>query len=94
MLKDAREISRSIDLMFEACENIRDHDRCDECPIKYICLQDPEVSFMDIVDSSHDAMWDELLNYADTVAFRKADLDAQNADFMRKLAIEERMLDE
>ena len=94
MLKDAREICRSIDLMFEACENVRDHDRCEECPISYICLQDPEVSFMDIFDSSHDALWDEYINFADNVTFKKADLDAQNADFLRKLDIEERMIDE
>ena len=94
MLKDAREISRSIDLMFESCENIRDHDRCEECPSSHSCLEDPEVTFIDIFESSHDALWDEFLNYADNVTFKKADLDAQNADFLRKLAIEERMLDE
>lgn len=94
MLKDAREIGRAIDLLFESCENIRDHDRCDECPIRHICLEDPEVSFVDIFESSHDTLWDEFLNYADNVTFRRADLDAQNADFLRKLDIEERMLDE
>ena len=94
MLKDAREIGRAIDLLFECCENIRDHDRCEECPISHICLEDPEVSFMDIFESSHDALWDEYLNYADNVTFKREDLDAQNADFLRKLAIEERMIDE
>ena len=94
MLKDAREISRSIDLMFESCENIRDYDRCEECPISHICLEDPEVTFIDIFESSHDALWDEFLNYADTVTFKKSDWDAQSADFLRKLATEERMLDE
>ena len=93
MTKDAREISRSIDLIFEACENIRDHDRCDECPLRNLCLQDPEVTFMDIFESSYDALWDEYINYADNVTFREADLDAQNADFLRKLAMEERMMD-
>ena len=90
MLKDAREISRSIDIMFEACENIRDHDRCDECPINDICLQDPDVGFMDLFEFSHDALWDEYINYADNVTFRKEDLDAQDADFRRKLDVEER----
>ena len=94
MLKDAREISRSIDLMFEGCENIRDHDRCDECPLRNLCLQDPEVTFMDIFESSYDALWDEYITYADNVTFREEDLDAQNADFLRKLDIEERMIDE
>ena len=90
MLKDAREVSKAIDILFEACENIRDHDRCDECPINDICLQDPEVSFMDLFEFSHAALWDEYINYADNVTFRKEDLDAQDADFRRKLDIEER----
>lgn len=89
MLKDAREISRAVDIMFEACENIRDHDRCEECPIRCICLQDPEITFMDIFEGSYEALWDEYINYADNVTFRRADLDAQNADFRRKLEIEE-----
>lgn len=94
MLKDARETGRVIDLMFVACENIRDHNGCAECPIRLICLDDPEVCFMDIFDTSHDAMWDEFYNYADTVEYPKEELDAQYADFARKLDIEERMLDE
>ena len=94
MLKDARETSRVIDLMFEACENIRDHDGCAECPIRSVCLNDPEITFMDIFDSSYAAMWDEYYNYADTVTFPKSELDAQFADFMRKYEAEERMLDE
>lgn len=94
MLKDAREASRVIDLMFESCENIRDHSGCAECPIRNICLDDPEVSFMDIFEVSHAAMWDEYFNYADNVEFPKEDLDAQWADFLRKFEEEERMLDE
>ena len=94
MLKDAKEISRGIDTLFEACENVRDHDGCAECPITFMCLNDPEVCFMDIVDSSSAATWDEFYNYADNVTFSEEDLDAQYADFKRKLDIEERMLDE
>lgn len=94
MLKDAREISRAIDLMFEACENIRDHSGCAGCPATYTCLNDPEVCFMDLVDNSNAALWDEFLTYADNVTFPREDLDAQYADFARKLDIEERMIDE
>lgn len=94
MLKDARETSRCIDLMFEACENIRDKDGCAECPLRNMCLNDPAVCFMDIFEDSYPNLWDEFYNYADTVEFPKSELDAQNADFMRKLAIEERMIDD
>lgn len=94
MTKDARETSSMIDLMFEACENIRDHGGCAECPITSLCLNDPEVCFMDIFEYSHAAMWDEFYNYADNVTFSKEDLDAQNADFLRKYEVEERMIDD
>ena len=94
MLKDARETSRVIDLMFEACEDIRDKDGCSECPLRSACLNDPEICFMDIFESSYPNIWDDFYNYADNLEYPKADLDAQNADFLRKLEIEERMLDD
>lgn len=89
MLKDANETSRCIDLMFEACENIRDHSGCAECPLRNTCLNDPDVSFMDLFETSYPNLWDEYYTYADNVTFPKEDLDAQYADFKRKLDIEE-----
>lgn len=94
MLKDAKETSRAIDLMFESCENIRNKDGCAECPLRSACLNDPEVHFMDIFESSYPNLWDEFYTYADNVEYPKEELDAQHADFARKLDIEERMLDE
>lgn len=94
MLKDAREISKAFDLIFEACGNIKDHSACEECPLHSLCLEDPEVSVIDLGDLVSASSWDEFLNYADNVTFPKEDLDAQYADFKRKLDIEERMLDE
>ena len=94
MTKDAREIAKAFDLIFEACNNIKDHDACEECTLRYLCLDDPEVSVLDLGDLVGASTWDEFLNYADNVTFSKEDLDAQYADFKRKLDIEERMLDE
>ena len=94
MLKDAREICRAFEVVFEACENIKDHDACEDCTLSHLCLEDPEVSVLDLGDLMTANLWDEFLNYADNVTFSKPDLDAQNADFRRKLGIEERMLDE
>ncbi len=94
MLKDARDISRAIDTLFEACENVRDHSGCAECPITFMCLNDPEVCFMDLVEGSTATVWDEFLNFADNVTFPEEDLAAQHADFRRKLDIEERWIDE
>lgn len=90
MLKDAREISKAFDLIFEACNNIKDHDACGECVLKGLCLDDPEVSILDLGDLVSASSWDEFLNYADNVTFSKEDLDAQYADFKRKLDAEER----
>ena len=94
MTKDAREIERAFSLIFEACENIKDHEACEECPLRNLCLDDPEVSVLDLGDLVSASSWDEFINYADNVEFSQEDLDAQYADFKRKLDIEERMLDE
>ena len=94
MLKDAREISRACDLIFVACNNIKDHDACENCPLNCLCLDDPEVSVLDLGDLVSASSWDEFIDYADNVEFSKEDLDAQYADFKRKLDIEERMIDE
>ena len=90
MTKDAREISRAFDLIFEACNNIKDHDACEECVLRSLCLDDPEVSVLDLGDLVSASSWDEFLNYADNVTFSKEDLDAQYADWKRKLDAEER----
>ncbi len=90
MLKDAREISKAFDLIFEACNNIKDHDACEECILRNLCLDDPEVSILDLGDLVSASSWEEFLNYADNVTFSKEDLDAQYADFKRKLDAEER----
>lgn len=94
MTKDAREIAKAFDLIFEACNDIKDHDACEECPLRNLCLDDPEVSVLDLGDLVSASSWDEFINYADNVEFSQEDLDAQYADFKRKLDIEERMLDE
>lgn len=95
MTKCAREISRAFDLIFEACENIKECGGCADCPLSgSLCLDDPEVSVLDLGDLMSASSWDEFLDYADNVTFSDEDLDAQYADFARKLEIEERMLDD
>lgn len=94
MTKDAREISRAFDLIFEACNNIKDHGACGECTLRYICLEDADTTVLDLADLISASTWDEFLNYADNVTFSKEDMDAQYADFMRKYEAEERMIDD
>ena len=74
MLKDAREISSAFDLIFEACNNVKDHDACEGCPLSSLCLDDPEVSVLDLGDLVSASSWDEFLSYADNATFSKADL--------------------
>ena len=94
MLKDAREISRAFDLIFEACNNIKDHDACENCPLNCLCLDDPEVSVLDLGDLVSASSWDDFLEYADNVTFSEDDMIAQYADAKRKADIEERMIDD
>lgn len=93
MTKDAREIGNALDLIATACEEIKDHDRCEDCPLSHVCLEDTSESFIDIADLISPLSWDEFLNYADNVTFKDEDLEAQHADFRRKYDIEERMMD-
>ena len=92
MTKDAREIARAFDLVNTACAEIKDHDRCEDCPLHYICLEEDAV--IDIADLVSANTWDEFLDFADNVEFTEADLEAQHADFLRKFEEEERMIDE
>lgn len=93
MLKDARETSRCIDLMFESCENIRDHEGCDECPLRNMCLEDPEISFMDIFENSYPSLWDEYYTYADNVEFSEEQRRVQYEEFRREMARDDALLD-
>lgn len=93
MLKDARETSRCIDLMFESCENIRDHEGCADCPLRNMCLDDPEVSFMDIFENSYPSLWDEYYNYADHVEFSETERRVQWDEFRREMARDDALLD-
>lgn len=93
MIRDAIDIVNAFELINTACENIKDHDQCEECPMRSDCLDDKGVSFYEVSDRGTGA-WEEFLTYADNVEFKKADRDAQYADFLRDCEKEERLLDE
>ena len=93
MTKDAKEIAKAFDLIYSACDNIKEHDRCDDCPMRYLCLEDPQQSVIEIAGLVSAAAWDDFLEYADNVTFSDEDLEAQHADFERKYEIEERGID-
>lgn len=92
MTRDAKEIAKAFDLIGTACAEIKDRDRCDDCPLRHICLE--EASAIEFADFINAGTWDEFLTYADRVEFQDEDLQAQHADFMRKYEEEERLIDE
>lgn len=92
MTKDAKEIAKAFDLITTACAEVKDRNRCEDCPLKYMCIE--EVAAVEFADFVSTGTWDEFLAYADNVEFRNEDLDAQHADFMRKYEQEERMIDD
>ena len=92
MTKDAKEVARAFDLIGTACAEIKDHNRCEDCPLHRLCLEEEvAMEFADLVNAS---LWDEFLDFADNVEFGQEDLDAQYADFMRKYEEEERLIDD
>lgn len=92
MTRDAKEIAKAFDLIATACAEIKDHNRCEDCPLKYICLE--EETTIEISDFISAGTWDEFLMFADKVEFGDEDLAAQHADFTRKYEEEERLIDE
>ena len=94
MLRDAMEISKAFDLVFEACYNIREYEACEECPLKYRCLEDPEVSVLDYGDTMTPSSWEEFLRYSDHATFSDEELEAQHADFERQMIVDEKTIDE
>lgn len=93
MTRDAREIAKAFDLIFEACNNIKDHEACDNCPLSCLCLDDPEVSVLDLGDLMSATSWDEFINYADNVEFSEEQRRVQYEDFRRDMARDDALLD-
>jgi len=79
--------------LYYACEHIRDCDLCHECPMRNFCLEDPEMSVNDYVDMPASA-WDEFFDYSEHAEASAASRTADYADWMRKMAIEERIIDD
>lgn len=93
MLKDAREIAKAFDLIFEACNNIKEHEACEDCPLSFLCLEDPEVSVLDLGDLISASSWNEFLTYADNAEFSEEQRKVQYEEFRRELARDDKLLD-
>ena len=89
----AADISKAFNTLMVSCEAIKERDRCDECPMRYVCLDDTEESVISIADLISASSWEEFLTFADNATFRDEDLKSQYEDFRRKLYIEEREIE-
>lgn len=93
MLKDAREIAKAFDLIFEACNEIKEHEACEGCPLSFLCLEDPEVSVLDLGDLISASSWSEFLTYADNAEFSEEQKKVQYEEFRREMARDDALLD-
>lgn len=66
MTKCAKNISKAFELLMFACEDIRENDRCGDCPRKHMCLNDEGNSVIDYADLVSAEAWQEFLDFADT----------------------------
>jgi hypothetical protein len=94
MRREAREISKAFDLLFEACTNIQDCGGCDVCPVKHMCLDDGETSVVEIAQHASPMTWNELIGLSDDIFRLEDDIAADYADRQRKFEIEEAMIGE
>ena len=92
--KEAHAIVEALNFIYELCDKIQDYDRCDECPLRYMCLDDSETAIVEIYDLISEGSWNDFISYGDNISFRDEDLEAQYADRQRKEDIEGRMIDE
>lgn len=90
---EAKAIFEAFETLAEACENIRDYDQCENCPMKYMCLDDTEESVNTMAELKDASSWEEFLDYSENAEMKKVDRDAAHADFMRKYEAEERLME-
>ena len=93
LAEEAKLIEEAFEILADACYNIKDYDQCDDCPMRYMCLDETEESVITMADLKGVSAWREFLEYSHKADFSKADKDAQYADFLRDCEKDERMLD-
>lgn len=65
MTTDARNIEKAFELISLCCENIRENDRCDDCPMHYMCVNDYKDSVVDFADLVSASAWQDFIDYSD-----------------------------
>ena len=85
MTSCVQNIAKAFDLLGEACENIKDKDRCRDCPMKHMCLDETDNSIVDYADLISVITWQEFIDFADECLPSQELQDdmAMNADYDR-----------
>ena len=67
MTKDVQEITKVLELLYTACDNIHENWQCKECPIQHLCLRGEwgEATLFDLAELVTVGTWTEFLEYAD-----------------------------
>ena len=88
--EDARAISEAFEMILYACEEIKSYHACHGCPLKNLCIDDPEVSVLDVGDLIGKDYWRDFLEYAyDEATWSEEDRYAQHIDNLRDLKMDE-----
>lgn len=94
MFKEAQELSKLIDTVICACENIQDVGACEGCPIYGVCIE--RSPFVEVADLISADTWNEFLEYSDGVIAVQVAMYAEDdlADRQRKGERDDRMLED
>ena len=94
MVMSGKEIENAFERIAYACYEIKERDMCDNCPMKHLCLEDTGESVITFADLISSGTWDEFLEFSDHAYVSEETRKAEYADMMRKIDLEERMIDE
>lgn len=92
--EEAKLIAEAFEILSYACYNIKDYDACEDCPRRHMCLEDTESSIIENADLVGASAWEEFLDYSYNAHASDEVRKAEYADMMRKMDIEERMIDD
>ena len=65
MTTHARDIEKAFELISLCCENIRENDRCEDCPMRHMCVNDFKDSVVDFADLVSASAWQDFIDFSD-----------------------------
>ena len=80
--EEAKIIAEAFELLLYACEEIKERDQCDNCPMHSWCIEDtnePPIEFSNVSAS----LWQEFLEYAEDAPRSEAAAKADYYDWLR-----------